>query len=159
MRGGVMTIEYILNNVFSQKEIKWSCRDLNAKSMIAFNCCSPREDSYSIPIIDVQALTIKRNQLATLEKYETDEVHTACLIYSNKTEDVDKGMTVKEILLKLNEYDKNFELCAINKDFKEDDEDSLAFPIFEILDGTNDYGCERRNIREDYCGAITDFWA
>ena len=154
MCSGIMTIDFIMNE-FSVDNRKWCCRDLNSKAMVEFNVASPIDTTFSMPIIDVRCMTVKRNYLLIQKEYKDEDVCVVCLISSKNNEDVNKGMTVRNILSILKEFDGDLEVCTVDKNFTRE---SWVHPIRGICDGTDNNECERYNIQNDYCGLITDFY-
>ena len=52
-----MTIDYMLNNIFSEENIKWHCKDIDSIAIAAFNYSNPFARPFYKPIIDVKEVT------------------------------------------------------------------------------------------------------
>lgn len=149
-----MTIDYILNRIFGE-DMKWHCKDVNSKAMAEFNVACPFGSPFSEPIIDVKEVIVKTKWLTGTHKtYEgQEEIKVVCLINSDDEEDIDKGMTVKEVIERLKEFDSQLDLCSMDKNYK----DGWVCAFINVFDGTDNDECEKYNIPKDYKGTITNF--
>ena len=82
-----------------------------------------------------------------------DEIKVVCLIYSDDEEDINKCMTVKEIIERLKEFDDQLEVCSMNKNY----ESGWICAFINVFDGTDNDECEKHNTPKDYSGTITNF--
>ena len=149
-----MTIDYILNNIFGA-DMKWHCKDINSKAMAKFNVACPVGLPFSEPIIDVKEVVIKTGLLVNTHKsYDgKDEIKVVCLINSDDEEDINKCMTVKEIIERLKEFDGQLDVCSMNKNY----ESGWVCAFINVFDGTDNDKCEKRNFQKNYKGTITNF--
>ena len=149
-----MTIDYILNRIFGE-DMKWHCKDINSKAMAKFNVSCPFALPFSEPIIDVKEVMVKTKWLTGTHKtYEgQEEIKVVCLINSDDKEDMDKGMTVKEIINRLKELDSQLQVCSMGKNYK----DGWVRAFINVFDGTDNNECEKHNIPKDYIGTVTNF--
>ena len=149
-----MTIDYILNNIFGA-DMKWHCKDINSKAMAKFNVACPVGLPFSEPIIDVKEMMVKTKWLIGTHKiYEgQDEVKVVCLISSCDVEDIDNGMTVKEVIKRLKNFDGQLDVCSMNKNYNS----GFVCAFINVFDGTDDDECEKHNLPKDYKGTITNF--
>ena len=76
--GECMTINYILNNIFSEKDIQWHYRDLESIAMTEFNVAS-WDTPYAEPIIDVKEVFVKSKCLSSEKVYQKELVKVVCL--------------------------------------------------------------------------------
>lgn len=152
-----MTINYILENIFSGHCIKWHCRDIDSIAMSEFNVASPFRTPFSEPIIDVKEVYAKVKCIVSpSRKYKEKWARVICLINSNDPNDMDKILSVRQILEKLKQFDGELELCSADKEH--DFNSNNWVPVFiNILDGTSNDECDKRNIPQNYKGTITNF--
>jgi len=54
-----MTIKYILENIFSENEIKWHCKDIDSIAMAEFNVACPVGTPFSEPIIEIKEVFVR----------------------------------------------------------------------------------------------------
>lgn len=152
-----MTINYILENIFSEYDIRWHCKDIDSIAMAEFNVACPLGMPFSEPIIDVKEVYVKGNCIvSSSHKYKEKWVKVVCLVNSNDSTDRNKILTVRQILERLKQFDGDLELCSADKghDFNSNNWVSV---FINVLDGTNNDECEKHNIPEDYKGVITNF--
>lgn len=149
-----MEVNYMLNRIFGE-DLEWHCKDLNSKAMAEFNVACPIGLPVSEPIIDVKEVIVDAKCICgTHKKYEgQDKVKIVCLINSADEEDMGKGMTVKEVIERLKEFDGQLDVCSMDKHYT----DGWVPAFINVFNGTNNDECERRNMPKDYNGTITDF--
>lgn len=150
-----MTIDYILNNIFSEENIKWHCKDINSKAMAAFNYSNPFGTSFYEPIIDVKEVVVKKEWLVNIHNLGDiqDMVKVVCLINSDDKKDINKGLTVREILERLKAYDRNLYLCRMNKNYTF----GWVPSFINVYDGTNNDRSRCYNIPSEFNGIMTNF--
>lgn len=152
-----MTINYILDNIFSENDIKWHCKDINGIAMAEFNVACPFGMPFSEPIIDVKEVSVRGECIvSSSNRYKEKWVKVVCLINSNDPNDRDKILTVRQVLEKLKYFDGELELCSADKghDFESN---NWVCAFINVFDGTDNDECEKHNIPENYKGTITNF--
>ena len=150
-----MTINYILQNIFSENNIKWHCKDLDSIVMAGFNVGGFGK-TFSEPIIDVKEVFVRGKCISSHKVYKEEWVKVVCLINSREPEDVNKVLTVRQILEKLKQFDGELELCSADKDHDFNSYNWIC-SFINVFDETDNDECERRNISNDYKGKITCF--
>lgn len=151
-----MTINYFLENIFSEYNIKYHCKDLDSIAMAKFNVACPWPP-YSKPIIDIKEAFVRGECISyPSNEYKEKWVKVICLVDSNDSDDRDKILTVKQILERLKQFDGELELCSVDRghDFKSKD---LVSTFINVYDETSDNECKKYNIPENYKGTITNF--
>lgn len=152
-----MTINYILENIFSQNDIKWHCKDINSIAMTEFNIACPFGLPFSEPIIDVKEVSVRSKYIiSSSNRYKEKWVKVVCLIDSHYPDDRDKILTVKQILERLKQFDGELELCSVHKEH-DFESNNWVCAFINVFDGTDNYECEKHNIPENYKGTITNF--
>lgn len=151
-----MTINYILQNIFSENDIKWHCKDLDSIAMAEFNVACPFGMPFSEPIIDVKEVFVRGKCISSHKVYKEEWVTVVCLINSREPEDANKVLTVRQILEKIKHFDGELELCSIDKDHDFNSCDWIC-AFINVFDGTDNDECENHNISNDYKGKITYF--
>lgn len=123
--------------------------------MTEFNVAS-WDAPYAEPIIDVKEVFVKSKCLSAEKVYKKELVKVVCLINSNDHKDMNKVLTVRQILERLKQYDGELELCSADKDH---DFNSYNWvnAIINVFDETDNHECEKCNISNDYNGRITLF--
>lgn len=152
-----MTINYILENIFSKDNINWHCKDIDSIAMTEFNVACPFGAPFSEPIIDVKEVYAKTKCIVSpSRKYKENWARVVCLINSNDPSDIDKILTVRQVLERLKQFDRELELCSADKkhDFNSN---NWVCAFINILDGTCNDECEKHNIPQNYKGTITNF--
>lgn len=151
-----MTINYILQNIFSENNIKWHCKDLDSIAMAEFNVACPLGMPFAEPIIDVKEV-FARGKCLSLDKVYNDEwVKVICLINSCDSEDIGKVLTVRQILGRLQQFDGKLELCSADKDHDFNSCDWVS-DFTTVHDEEDSPNCKNKNISQNYKGRITYF--
>jgi len=153
-----MKIDFIMDDIFSKRNIKWHCKYIDSIAMAEFNAGSPLGMPFSRPIIDVKEVLAKGKYIVnTLNSYKGQEwAKIVVLINSEDPNDINRCLTVRQIIEKLNQLDGGLEVCSANKN--RDFMSNGWIPAFiDIHDGTDNIECEKRNIPKDYNGFITNF--
>ena len=150
-----MTINYILQNIFSENDIKWHCKDLDSIAMAGFNVGGFGKTFFE-PIIDVREVLVRGKCISSNKEYKDEWVKVVCLINSREPEDANKVLTVSQILKKMKKFDGELELCSADKSHEFNSYNWIC-PFINVFDETDNDECEKHNISNDYKGKITGF--
>lgn len=114
-----MTINYILNTMFSKDNISKHCRDLKSKAYVKLNT-GGLGDVHSKSITDIKIISVNKKIVVGLDTEDAtannQNTDIACLVMADTP---DKEMTVEEVIDALHKIDNNLELCAIDKEYKQ----------------------------------------
>lgn len=95
---------------------------------------------------------MRKKLLANSNKsHSEDEIKIVCLVSSNNEEDMDKWMTVQEVIDRLKGFEFQSKLYGMNN------KSGCICNIINVFDGNNNDGCEKHNIPKDYNGTVTNF--